>query len=73
MSYNPELTARAVASPIERFVMTDLVDIGDHMARACECGCVRFNLLRSGNVECADCGEKQPNLTWSEEDGRAKD
>jgi hypothetical protein len=46
--------------------MTDLVDINDHMARACECGCVRFNLLRSGAIECDDCGKKQPNLNWSE-------
>lgn len=48
----------------QRFVMTDLVDISDHMARACECGCVRFNLLRSGAIECDTCGEKQPNLIW---------
>jgi len=53
--------------------MTDLVDINDHMARACECGCVRFNLLRSGAIECDKCSTKQPNLNWSEEDGRAED
>ena len=47
--------------------MADLYNISDHMARACECGCVRFNLLRSGSIECDDCGTKQPNLNWSDE------
>lgn len=41
-----------------------IVDISDHMARVCECGCVRFNLLRSGRVECDNCQQKQPNLQW---------
>lgn len=39
-------------------------DISDHMALACNCGCVRFNLLRSGRVECDGCQQKQPNLHW---------
>lgn len=47
--------------------MADLHDIGDHMARACECGCVRFNLLRSGSIECEDCQLKQENINWSED------
>jgi hypothetical protein len=51
----------------ERIVMADLHNISDHMARACECGCVRFNLLRSGSIECDDCGIKKPNLIWSED------
>ena len=42
-------------------------DINDHMARICECGCVRFNLLRSGAIECDDCQLKQENLRWSED------
>lgn len=46
--------------------MTQLYDINDHMARACECGCVRFNLLRSGKIECDECGELQLNLAWVE-------
>lgn len=46
--------------------MTDIYDINDHMARFCECGCVKFNLLRSENIECDGCGEKQFNLTWRE-------
>ncbi len=47
--------------------MTELHDINDHMALVCECGGVMFNLLRSGNIECARCGEKQPNLYWRNE------
>ena len=46
--------------------MVDLYDIDDHMAFSCQCGCVRFNLLRSGNIECSDCGEKQTNIKWGE-------
>lgn len=47
--------------------MADLVDINDHMARACSCGCVRFNLLRSGAIECDDCQIKQDNINWSDD------
>jgi len=47
--------------------MADLHNINDHMARYCECGCVRFNLLRSGAIECDDCQLKQPKLNWSED------
>ena len=46
--------------------MADLYDIDDHMAFSCQCGCVRFNLLRSGSIECSDCGEKQTNIKWGE-------
>ena len=46
--------------------MADLHDIGDHMARACECGCVRFNLLRSGSIECDNCQRKQESINWSQ-------
>ncbi len=42
-------------------------NISDHMARFCECGCVRFNLLRSGAIECDKCHMKQPNLSWRNE------
>ena len=52
---------------MQRFVMADLVDINNHMARSCECGCVRFNLLRSGAIECDYCQQKQLNLNWSED------
>ena len=47
--------------------MADLHNISDHMALACECGCVRFNLLRSGAIECDDCLLKQSKLNWSED------
>lgn len=47
--------------------MAYLHNINDHMARYCECGCVRFNLLRSGAIECDDCQLKQPKLNWSED------
>lgn len=47
--------------------MADLYNINDHMARACACGCVRFNLLRSGAVECDGCQLKQENINWSED------
>ena len=46
--------------------MTDLHNINDHMARACDCGCVRFNLLRSGAIECDNCSTKQ-HFIWSED------
>ncbi len=38
----------------------------DHFARSCQCGCVRFNLLKSGAIECDNCQQKQPNLKWNE-------
>ena len=46
--------------------MTDLYNISDHMARTCDCGSVRFNLLRSGAIECDTCQQNQANLNWSE-------
>lgn len=42
-----------------------ITNIGDHLARACECGIVRFNLLKSGSIECDECHQNQ-NLNWSE-------
>ena len=47
--------------------MPDLYNIEDHMALSCGCGCVRFNLLKSGAIECDSCQQKQTNLMWSEE------
>jgi len=35
-----------------------VVNIADHIAYACECGCVRFNLLQSGYIVCHECGGK---------------
>ncbi len=34
-------------------------DINDHMAFYCDCGCVRFNLIRSGKIECDECRKIQ--------------
>ena len=36
----------------------EISNIDDHKAYACQCGSVNFNLLKSGNVECAGCGER---------------
>ncbi len=47
--------------------MADMTDINDHMARTCKCGCVRFNLLRSGAIECNDCKLKQEGIGWGED------
>jgi uncharacterized Zn finger protein (UPF0148 family) len=44
-------------------------NINDHIAIACRCGCVRFNLLASGSIECDGCQEKQ-NLVWSDKNGK---
>lgn len=43
-----------------------ITNLNDHMAKACKCGGVRFNLLRSGAIECDTCQQQQPNLNWSE-------
>ena len=36
-------------------------NIEDHIAYACRCGGVKFNLLKSGNTECCKCGENTTN------------
>jgi len=45
---------------------SNIESIDDHMARVCGCGCVRFNLLRIGSVECDNCGNKQKDLMWTD-------
>ena len=37
---------------------SNIESIDDHMAHVCECGSVRFNLLRSGKIECDRCGRR---------------
>ena len=32
-----------------------VVNIEDHFAFVCECGSVKFNLLKSGKIECHEC------------------
>ena len=35
----------------------NMENIGDHIALICEeCGCVSFNILKSGKIECCGCG-----------------
>ena len=46
--------------------MSEVISLGDHMARVCSCGSVAFNLLRSKSIECAGCGERFGS--WSETD-----
>ena len=44
--------------------MNNVHNIEDKMALACQCGCVRFNLLKSGAIECDGCQIKQQHLIW---------
>lgn len=39
-------------------------NILDHIAFACNCGSVDFNLLKSGNVECSKCGIIHLDKSW---------
>jgi hypothetical protein len=41
-----------------------ITQIADHMALVCRCGCVGFNLLRSGKIACEGCGA-QENMRWT--------
>ena len=51
--------------------MSEVERLDDYMARACSCGSVRFNLLRSKSIECAGCGERFGS--WSEIDNLSHD
>lgn len=42
-----------------------LENIENHLAFACECGSVKFNLLKSGKIECTCCGKQE--FQWSSE------
>ena len=44
--------------------MSNVENLQDHMAYSCKCGCVDFNLLKSGGIECAYCGEKLSDSVW---------
>lgn len=44
--------------------MSNVENLQDHMAYSCKCGCVDFNLLKSGGIECAYCGEKLFDSVW---------
>jgi len=43
--------------------MSTTENIEDHMAKACNCGSVHFNLLKSGEIECAECQSRSGQ--WS--------
>ena len=47
--------------------MSNVHNINDHMALTCDCGSVRFALLRSDGIECHGCGKRHP-LEWRELD-----
>jgi hypothetical protein len=38
--------------------MSNVENLEDHMAYACKCGSVHFNLLKSSFIECSGCGLK---------------
>ena len=42
----------------------DVTKIEDHMAYACECGGVSFNLLKSGGIECSQCSTVKKSMSW---------
>lgn len=44
----------------------EIYSFNDNLAYVCECGSVKFNLLKSGNVECDNCQQKLIQLNWSE-------
>lgn len=37
--------------------MAKIHNLLDDMAKACECGSTKFNLLKSGKIECSSCGD----------------
>lgn len=47
--------------------MSNVANIADHMALACDCGSARFALLRSDGIECHGCGMRMP-MEWREYD-----
>jgi hypothetical protein len=44
--------------------MSNVENLEDHMAFACDCGCVGFNLLKSGGLECESCGTVLKDCSW---------
>jgi len=39
--------------------MSKVENINNHMAFVCDCGCCRFDLIRSGKIECDECQKIQ--------------
>lgn len=50
-------------------LFTMIKNILDHMAFSCKCGSVDFNLLKSGNIECSNCGEIHSDKSWEFKNG----
>ena len=46
--------------------MTNVVYINDQAASVCVCGSVKWNLLKSGRVECAACGIILTSTLWAD-------
>jgi hypothetical protein len=46
--------------------MGEVLNLLDEMAFSCECGSVKFSLLRSGGIECSSCKKRYANLFWGE-------
>jgi hypothetical protein len=46
--------------------MNQVENIEDHLAHTCKCGSVNFALLKSGQIECNKCGEKQGDARWGD-------
>jgi len=38
--------------------MRDVLNVADHFALSCKCGCVHFHLLKSSVIECSGCRER---------------
>ncbi len=51
----------------------DVTNINDHQAYLCDCGSVNFNLLKSGGIECSDCGTVSKAMYWGSELEQAKE
>lgn len=41
-----------------------VIDINNHMCMSHSCGSVKFNLLKSNLIECANCGEVTDNAWY---------
>ncbi len=49
-----------------------IYDIGDHMAFMCPCGSVHFTLIKTGNIECANCLQIMDRV-WVKHTSTSKD
>jgi hypothetical protein len=45
--------------------MADIFDISDHIAKVCtDCGSAKWCLIKSGKIECSECGSIIENAQW---------